>query len=462
MGTQAESWDGLTAKPEVVTGEAAAALDASEPGELAEGLGSGGDKEMRWHGYVMYLVISQGFNAGTNFLLVILLARSLTAHAFGVAALTLTIYPLTLSLFRGASLEPAIVHGGGWRALGFVRNESVKAAAVCTLIAEAIWVLAGGSLVVGLFLAIGSGAAVLEEGARWLLSRDNFAQGCAAADLMWAVVQISLLTLGPKSGVVVSGSWAAGGCISVLVSWGLVRRRVRLRADPMDEPTRAELAPRRYHHRRNWIRRNWNWGMEHLTSASTPQLILLLVPLTGGVRVSGAISAGLSLCGVATVLAGGSHQIAAGRLNQVRTMRDMRLWAVVIALALGVVVAVTTVPLLLIPDAVGVKLLGDTWELARAALPWIVLQKIASSMAFGPIVVTRRLPTYRLGVWMRIPVTTATVVGAVVAAALAGAVGAAEAFAVGAVASVVIWSVMFWHLTSGELREELLSGKSAS
>jgi hypothetical protein len=406
---------------------------------------------MGWRRYLTFSVISQLFNAGTNFLLVVLLARSLSARGFGVQALALTVLPLVLAGFRGVCLEPAVVHGRGDNIHRLVLSDTVLAALLTAVATALIPVLVRGSVEVGLLLAVGAGAAVLEEAARWLLARGERPELAALADVGWAVVQLSLLAFGAGSALVVAGSWAAGGLVSVALAWGavlLLNRAGRLSIS--HPPDAAAPVERRGRHRRRSGRRNWHWGLEYLAAAATPQLVLLTAPLTGGVEVAGALSAAFSLCGVATVVVGGAQQALASRLRLISSALIMRRWAIRIALGLGGVVLVCLVPLLLIPTDLGTKLLGDTWTSARLVLPAVVVQRVATAVSLGPIYVTRRLPNYRVGFWARLPLTVVTVAGAMFGAAVDGPQGAAAALASGALLSVVIWSVLVGQMTRPE------------
>jgi O-antigen/teichoic acid export membrane protein len=406
-----------------------------------------------WRRFIFYSTTSQLFNAGTNALLVILLARSLSQRGFGVQALALTILPLVLAGFRGVSLEPAVVHGTGKNLPRLVFGDSVRAAILCALGTVLLPIIAGGSVAVGALLALGASLAVLEEAGRWLLARSDRPDLAAIADIAWAVVQVAVLaTAGLGSAVVVSASWAAGAGVSVLLAWGAVFTVLRSgsRAGQLDEERSEAPVLHRFRHRRNPGRRNWHWGLEYLAAVSGPQLVLLLAPLGGGVEVAGALSAATSLTGAATVVTGGAQQIAVSRLRLIGSVREMRRWAVIIGVGLGAIVLVCSVPLLFIPTGLGTRLLGQTWAPARAVLPALIVQKTAVAISLGPIFVTRRLPTYRVGLWFRLPVTVAIVAGAVVGAYLDGAQGAALAMAAGAVVSIGIWGGLLARLTRKE------------
>jgi hypothetical protein len=407
-----------------------------------------------WRRFIFYSTTSQLFNAGTNALLVILLARSLSQRGFGVQALALTILPLVLAGFRGVCLEPAVVHGRGKNLPRLVLGDSVRAAILCAVCTVMLPIIAGGSVAVGALLALGASLAVLEEAGRWLLARNDRPDLAAIADIAWAVVQVAVLAAaGLGSALVVSASWAAGAAVSVLLAWGALFTVLRSESRPgqLDGEERPETPLlHRFRHRRNPGRRNWHWGLEYLAAVSGPQLVLLLAPLAGGVEVAGALSAATSLTGAATVVTGGAQQIAVSRLRLIGSVREMRRWAVIIAVGLGAVVLVCTVPLLFIPTDLGTRLLGQTWAPARAVLPALIVQKTAVAISLGPIFVTRRLPGYRVGLWFRLPVTIAIVAGAVLGASLDGAEGAALAMAVGAVASIGIWGGLLARLTRKE------------
>jgi hypothetical protein len=395
---------------------------------------------LSWRRYAAFALISQAFNSATNLVLVLLLARSLGRHEFGVQALSLVMLPLTLAAFRGFALEPAVVHGSGLNLRRFVAVDALRAAAACVLATLAVEVIAGGSLVLGALLACGSALAILEDAARWLLAREDRPDLAALADIGWAIAQGSIVAIALNSPVCAMAAWTVGGAVSVVIAWlGLskLHRKSRLSVGGAEDSKASTRVARR-----------WNWGLEHLAAMSAPQLVLLVAPLTGGVGVTGSISAAMSLTGVSTVITGAAHPAIASRLHRVESPRQLVHWAITIGAALGLIALVFSSPLLFIPDGAGVQLLGKTWSSARLVLPAILVHKVAASAALGPIFVTRRVKTYSLGLWLRLPLTVATVALAAVAAALAGAQGAAVVLAFFSVASLFLWGGVVRHLAS--------------
>jgi O-antigen/teichoic acid export membrane protein len=380
--------------------------------------------------YLSWTALSQVLNAGTNVLLMVLLARSLPIRDFGTVAMGLVFLPLLVAGLRGLVFEPAVVHSTlsrntCKRVLRDAGIAGVAAAGFLFLIVLAV----DGPLIVAGLLAVGAIATTLEEASRWILFGLDRPRTGAGLDVIWTVVQVSVLLMAWSSSTVAAGAWCAGALCAAVTGW----RAVRLHA-----PTIEESRPARV----------WQWGLEYMFAAGALNLAVLLAPITGGIHVAAGLRGAMTLLGATSVILGGAQQAVAGRLRRMQEA-DMRRSGRMVGLGLGAVVALSCLPLLAIDLQIGRELLGDSWDATRIVLPALVLQRVATAVTCGPAFVLRKVPDHTVGVWWRLALTVATLVGVLVAASFGSDRGAAWALAVGAAASVPIWFRMLERATRG-------------
>jgi hypothetical protein len=372
--------------------------------------------------YVGWTVVSQALNAFTNLLFTLQLARALPARNFATAALTLAVLALTVAGVRGWLYEPAVVHGDLSRpSCRQVLGNAAASSAVLGLVQVVVVTALSGPVGLVILLVAGSLTAVVQDAGRFLLIAMDRPRAAAASDLVWLIVQVLILATVGAAGMRAGIAWVAGGVAAALIVIVTVLTNA-------DEPQVARTP-----------RRVWQWGAEHVIASGALQLAVLVVPLTGDVRIAGGLRGAASLLGAATVLMGGAHQAIVGRLRRVSATSDLWALGVRAAILLGVVVSVGSVPLLFLSDSMGTTLLGDTWPMTSKVLPFLVVQRVASAIGSAPAFVLRREATLTSGVWWRTGLTGATVAGVAAAAATGSSAAVGAVLAVGAASSIPIW-----------------------
>jgi O-antigen/teichoic acid export membrane protein len=384
-----------------------------------------------WIHYLGWAAVSQGANAGTNILLLLLLARSLPTRDFGTVAVGLAFVPLVVAGLRGLAFEPAVVHGDlSSETANQVVHDTVVAGAGAGLCLLVTVFVSRGPMVLAGVLALGALATVVEEGIRWILFGMDRPRAGAMLDVIWGVLQVGVVALSVRSPTVAAMAWTAGAVVSAGVGWIGVSRNTEKR------------------HSRPTVR-VWQWGFEYVIAAGSLQLAVLVVPITGGVEVAGGLRGAMSILGAASVVLGGTQQAVAGRLHSIKNLESLRRWGLRIAFGLGVLVALVSAPMLAINDSIGHQLLGPTWPAARAVLPILILQKVATAAACGPAFVLRKLADHTAGVWWRAALTFVTLIAVLIGAGFGSEVGAAWVLALSAVASVPIWLRLLMKATGG-------------
>jgi O-antigen/teichoic acid export membrane protein len=88
-------------------------------------------------------------------------------------------------------------------------------------------------------------------------------------------------------------------------------------------------------------------------------------------------------------------------------------------------------------------MLGESWDGARAVLPWILLMRMANTAVTALSVGLRATHDYRATLLLRVAGGVSMLVSATVAGAWWGAMGASVALAIVAVILVPLWRVSF-------------------
>lgn len=370
-------------------------------------------------------------NAGTNLVVTLQLARVLTVREFATVALCLALLALAVAGLRGYSFEPAVVHGDLSRtsARRVLADAALSGIAVGAGMVMVVLALDGPAITTAV-LAVGAVAAVVQEGARWVLIGLDRWRDAAGLDLLWLVVQVAVLAVGTASATGLASSWTTGAIVSAMAGWFAVRRTTTHK--PWSPP-----------------RRVWQWGLEYVIASGSLQLAILVAPITGGVAIAGGLRGAASLLGAASVLLGGAQQAVAGRLRGIDDDSALRAFGLRMGVLLGILVLFASLPLFAIGDSLGEQLLGATWPATRDVLPILALQRVATAIAAGPAFVMRKKVEQTSGVWWRAGLTGSMLLAVLVVAERGSAAGAAVPLALGALASVPIWIQMLRRATLG-------------
>ena len=382
-------------------------------------------------------VADQALSSLTNFVLVIVVARTLSRAAFGGFGIALAIYALALGISRAICSEPFAVccstesadqtRGEARGALGAACSLSLVAATLVGMLA----VVVGGDIgQAALPLALVMPALLVQDSYRYVFISGKRPRAASANDAVWAVVQFGLLgalatgSLGVEEIVLV---WGAGATLGAIVA--VFQSRL------LPAPALAVTWLRRYRHL--WPR----FATEFVAASCGWQFTLFALGAIGGLDAVGALRGGQALVGPLNVfflavplvaIAEGARLWKTGRVEPVRFSRWLAGALVTLALAWGGVLA-------LLPDNVGHALLGSTWASARTLLLPLVLVMAAVGAGLGALAGLRVLGASRNSMRARLLVVPLVVVGSVTGAVMGDASGAAWGWAVATALAVVVW-----------------------
>lgn len=386
-----------------------------------------------------WTLVDQVLSALSNVLLAVLVARTVDAAGFGAFSAAFLVFSLLLGVNRAAVGQPLQIT---YSSAGPRRFRS----AVRSALGAAVWlgIVAGTlSVLVGAFVGGATGQCLMAMGVclPGLLVQDTcrmafFAlarpRAAAAIDAAWAVVLFPSLLIVLASGLDQSwlpvALWGVSAALAAVVGAILLHARPRLRSSP-----------------------RWAWEQRKLTGFLTAEFVLnqgvvqigiLALAVAGTEADVGALRAGQVLFGPLNILSTAAFMFAIPEIAR-RTDLGHRArvkFAVVTSAGVAAVTGVYALVMLLLPDAVGQALFGDTWAGASEVLLPLSLMAFSAALAIGPAAVLYGIGQARIT--FRINTIKAPVLVLSIALGLPhGAVGVAWAIALTETALMPLWFV---------------------
>lgn len=399
----------------------------------------------RWLGPVRrigWVLGDQALSSLTNFILGVLIARSVSAVDFGVFSIAFTTYFMLLGVSRALATEPFIVRFAGladdeWRrgvraASGSSLAVGIALGVVTAAVGLAVQGGLGNALVIlGLLLP----GLLLQDCWRFVFFAHRRGASAFFNDLVWALVLVPSVAILSLTGFASVGAlmlaWGVAAATGAV--FGLAQSRTLprpLQIFPWLHEQR-ELAPRFFG--------------EFAVRTAGGQLGTYGIGAVVGLAAVGALRAGDMLLGpinilsLAIGLAGVPEAVRLARANLVR----FRSAAVVLSGAMVAVAATWGGITLLLPASVGAEILGPSWAGARTLLLPLVLAQAGAAAVAGPMTGLRALAAAQRSLRLRVVLSVATLVVTVAAAALGGVVAAAWAIATMAWVGATFWWIEF-------------------
>lgn len=398
-------------------------------------------------------LVDQVLSSATNAVLSFLVARTVSDTAFGGFAVAFTVFALVVGATRALATsplgiryavesEPGDVADAVRRAAGTSFGIGVAAGLVC-LLAAAVLGAAGADPAASCLLALGVvlPGLLVQDAWRYAFFAMGRPAAAAANDAVWAVAQLAavgaLLLGGVDAAWPLVLAWGLSGAAAAVLGAGQARLRPKLAGA------------------RGWLREHLDLtryiAAEFATLQGGQQGALLLIALVGSLEAIGALRAVQVLLGPTTILATAALTFAVPEFSRRRADLTPRQWRLG-ALGLGGTVAglgaVWGVLFLLLPDAVGRFLLGDTWPGTEAVLVPTVVAQAAAALGIGPTAALLARSKARLTFAVHAVEAPLILVGGVVGVVVGGAYGAAWGLAV---APAVAMPLLYWRL-DGDLR----------
>jgi O-antigen/teichoic acid export membrane protein len=390
-------------------------------------------------------VADQGLCSLANFAVGIVVARSLGTRELGAFSLAFATYLLALNASRGLGTDPLVVRYSGaevpvWRqAAAKATGLAVVVGVAAGAVAAGAGALLGGSEGAG-FVALGIAlpGLLLQDSWRYAFFSAGRGGQAFANDLVWTLTLFPLLAAIHASGHA-RVPWfvlAWGGAAALAGVVGAVQARV--------VPQLSELV--------GWLREHRELGLrylgENLSFSGAGQLRFYGLSVIAGLVVVGALRAAELLLGPLNVVIMGIGMFGVPEATRVlrRSAGRLRPFCLVIGtLQAGTAVAWGLV-LLLLPDSLGVRLLGPSWEPASALLVPVTLVVALTGFWVGAWTGLRALGAAKRSLRAQGIGSAAYLAGALGGGAVAGAAGAAWGTAIATAIATVIW---WWQFRLG-------------
>lgn len=386
-------------------------------------------------------IADQGVSSLTNFMLGIVVARSLGAESFGAFTLAYVTYGVVINASRGLATDPLVVRHSG-------RPDAEMRAPVAAATATAVLVGIGcGILSIGVgavapgqvglaFLALGIGlpGLMLQDAWRFVFFASGRPHRALVNDLVWGVLLLGVLVGLHRAGQldVMTAVLAFGGTAAVAALLGFAQTGVR--------PQFGDV--------RWWVLKHRDLGsrylVENLSIGGASQLRMVALGWVAGLAAVGDVRAAEILMGPFLVILMGLSQVAVPEAARVVARAPHRL--PLFCFGLGGVQAVAAAAwgalvLLLLPHGLGDLLLGDIWESAAALLPIIVVGLVMGALEVGATTGVRALGAARRSLFAQLTGSGLYLVGGTVGAVVDGARGSCWGVAIGITVAAVVWWV---------------------
>ncbi len=395
-------------------------------------------------------VADQAVSSLSNFVLGIVVARSLGAEDFGAFSLAFLTYSVVLNAARGAATDPLLV-----RFSAATREAWRRAAADATGASLTTGATAGlGCVLVGLllpapvgpvFVALGVGlpGLALQDGVRFAFFAAGRGRSAFVNDLLWTVLLIGVVLALYRSGhgTAVTSMLAFGGTASAAALVGLVQ---------------ARLLPR-FSRTLGWLRENRHLSarylLENVSISAASQMRYFVLGAVAGLAAVGYVRASEMLMGPFLVLLMGLSQVAVPEAARAYSRSAHRLWR--FCLLLGGVQAAAAltwgaVLIIVFPHGPGDALLKDLWEPTSSLLPAITLTVAAASFVTAATAGLRATGLASRSLRAQLVASTAYFVGGSTGAVLGGAVGTSW----GVTAAQTFSALMWWSSLRGALKDQ--------
>lgn len=401
-----------------------------------------------------WTVADQALSSATNFGMSVLAARASGAREFGALTVGFSTYLVAMGVSRALAAQPLVIRYSGAAPEAHDGASRAAAGTAVSIGAAGASVLACASAVAGgrlgaylLTFALLLPPLLLQDLWRYALVSSARPRSAAINDGSWLIAQ-AVLTVGVGVASGLTGrsvvlAWGAGASCAAFIG---VRQ---CRALP------NVLAVRR------WLRRHRDISVrlvvEFVGVLGGSQVTINVLALVAGLEAAGALRAAQVVFGPLTLLFQGVLMGAVPEAARLHRRAPHRLFrhSDVLSLLLALVAAAITVIMLVIPNAVGVAILGESWRSAHAVLLPVGFGAMAAGACVAPTAALYGMGAVDRSMRTRLIMLPLAFAGGVLGAVLGGAVGAASGLAIANVAGALVYRRQLWSTVIDRDRERV-------
>jgi hypothetical protein len=386
-----------------------------------------------------WAIIDQALASGSNFLLAILVVRSVSPADFGAFSIAVLIYVLAVGVSRALTTEPLAIRFGravnpimaqAPRCLGLASWFGIFVGTACVVAALST----GGTLrSVLLVLGVTFPLLILQDAGRVACFALGRPRRAAANDAVWALVELPLVFVVMGQPAAQTWHYVAAWLVPGAIAGAFTL--VQLRVLPSLRGAGAWFADTR----KLAIPLVWNYGL----TAAPAYLLFALAPIVASLYVLGMARAAYLPYGFFGVIFQGALLVllpAASRRSSAHLAR-LAVWS---SAGLGALALFwVSVLAVAVPTELGVALLGESWTDTSAIRLIFAVALVAQAIGVGPLVALRALEAPKLLVYVRLVTAPLMLAGGLVLSAVFGAEGLAVAIMFGDVSATLLsWAVL--------------------
>lgn len=359
--------------------------------------------------------IDQVVSSLTNFVGVVVAARSLGVEQFGAFSAAYAVFVITVSAQRAVVGQEVVLQVGAAESVKARARESVAFSLAlglgsCAVVLAAIPLVSSQLDSPILVLALVLPLLYVQDAVRFSLSALGEMRYALAADLFWlfgaAFALVVVDRLGKSDPAWYFAAWSVPGCISGAVFGAKFVPGGRISLGRFSN--------------RSFL--GYRFFVEFLVSHALSQALMLLIGALAGVAIIGAIRGATAVFGPISVVTAAAASFGAPIIRRLEPTSRERLLFAGGTFLVGVTCLVSLV-LWTLPESLGQQLLGTSWIAAREMIPPIAVQTIFLTIATTVILAIRMVEpaeTLRLRLASALPIVPLFLVGYF----SAGAVGA--------------------------------------
>jgi O-antigen/teichoic acid export membrane protein len=382
-------------------------------------------------------LIDQGLSAASNVALTVVIARSADADGFGHFSVAFLLFGLIVGFTRSvvggplqvrASTDTAASFDACRRALGAAVVFGAGSGALCATAAGVLWGDLGQTL---LAVALCLPVLLLQDTCRFVFFSTGRARQAAVNDALWSFVEFAILALmlrlGVSNAAVLILAW--GGGAAVAAGYGLRQ----LHAAPVLRGAAV------------WVWRQRDLGgylaAEYVLGQGVTQASVLLFGLIGSASGLGSLRAAQVLLGPLAICGAAAFTFTVPEVARQPDLSARRRHAIswMVSAVMGLLTLMYAGLLLLLPDQVGVWLLGDTWRGASQVLLAVSAASFASALATGPAAVMYGMGRARSTFGVHLLTAPLLPTGVLMGNAVGGTSGAAWGIAIASAVEAPAW-----------------------
>lgn len=332
-------------------------------------------------GSASWTLTDQALSSLSNAGLSIVVARSVGVEEFGGFSVVLLVFSFAIGLSRTLVTDPLVIRFSAvsTRERRTATGHAAGAAFVLGLVGSAVClvsaVVLGGTLQTALTaLALVLPLILVQDTWRYAFFADGRPAAATFNDLVWTVLQFSavavLIALGLDQVEPLVLAWGGSAAAAAVV--GAVQARV------WPHPGHARAWFRTHHHLASRL------AADYAVNTGAVNLALVLVGSTLGIAALGALRAAQVLLGPLQLFTSGVTAFVLPVFSRRASSGGSLVKPAAVTAAIVAPISFLWVLLLLVlPDAAGQELLGDTWDRARDTLLPLGVMMVLTSLAMG-------------------------------------------------------------------------------